>query len=234
MNIPKGPEGSPKGSDPLKAVFQEAALLLKESLARLGPLPLKKAGVILQGSPGFGERLKRFRGGLGGFVKLFPEHFLLVGGTVKLPGQRLAQTTLLDLPPVQSQSPLVLPWIDFDPRPPPPSADHPLRAVRTEPHELHRDVSNTGPLTRPDPLTEIPTDGHSSQYFPWPDDAASEISGASSAFDASLLPDHWIVLARRDSEGRGLGLGAFELRRLAMTLRERFGFNILDAQREIE
>ena len=55
MNIPKGPEGSPKGSDPLKAVFQEAALLLKESLARLGPLPLKKAGSFFKGHPALGN-----------------------------------------------------------------------------------------------------------------------------------------------------------------------------------
>ena len=219
-------------------MFHDAAMALQAELERDGPMPLKAAADAVKRLPGTEALLKRFKGGFAQFLRLFPELFVVAKGYVKLIGQSLWISG-------KAKAPLRLPT----PRAPDPPRDlddwlttrilgprgggqtplrpHATPQVAVQPPPRRRD------LLRPEPLTEMPTDGHSTDPFSSTDAEARAQSTTSSAFDFTLLPDPWIVLARHYTSGRGMDLDPFELRRLALTFQERFAYNT-DAWRELE
>ena len=222
-------------------MFHDAAMALQAVLERDGPLPLKAAADAVKRLPGTEALLKRFKGGFAQFLRLFPELFVVAQGHVKLIGQSLWISGKAKAPLPTPAPPRDLNnWLAGIPRgssfnlPAPGDAPPQGGVHQTLPQFAVQPPPTSRGIRRPEPLTEIPTDGHSTDPFSSTDAEGRAQSTTSSAFDVTLLPDPWIGLARHYAGGRGMALDPFELRRLALTFQERFAYNTMDAWRELE
>ena len=189
--------------------------------------------------PEVAERLKRFRGGFVGAVRLFPELFVIKDGKVKMlwqgwasGGNDEAVDNIDDresLPSVPFQPdlstrryPIDLPVIDA------------VDTIPTEPHELHRNVGDARTLRREMPLTEPASDSTSEYVSEYVSSHAASLPSSVSTFRMPGTPDPWMALARARAEDRGDDPTDFEVHRLSKVLQERFNYDLGVALRELD
>ena len=226
----------------LQHVFRTFAEVLRALLLSRGVLPLSKAESLVRKVPEIAERLKRFRGGFVGAVRLFPELFVIKDGKVKMlwqgwasGGNDEAVESIDDresLPSVPFQPdlstrryPIDLPVIDTIDR---------VETIPTEPHELHRNVDDTRTLRREMPLTEPVSDSVSEYASEYVSSHAASVPSTASTFSMPRTPDPWMALARARAEDRGDYPTDFEVHRLSKVLQERFNYDIGAALREMD
>ena len=226
----------------LQHVFRTFAEVLRALLLSRGVLPLSKAESLVRKVPEIAERLKRFRGGLVGAVRLFPELFVMKDGKVKMlwqgwasGGNDEAVESIDDqeiLPSVPFQPdlstrryPIDLPVIDTIDR---------VETIPTEPHELHRNVDDARTLRREMPLTEPVSDSVSEYASEYVSSHAASVPSTASTFSMPRTPDPWMALARARAEDRGDYPTDFEVHRLSKVLQERYNYDIGTALRELD
>ena len=235
----------------LQHVFRTFAEVLRALLLSRGVLPLSKAESLVLKVPEISERLKRFRGGFVGAVRLFPELFVIKDGKVKMlwqgwasGGNDEAVESIDDRESLPSEPfqpdlsarryPIDLPVIDTIGR---------IRTIPTEPREMHRNVDDARILRREMPLTEPVSDSvseYASEYVSShaasaPTTGHSPRSAATTAgLSMPRTPDPWMALARARYEDRGDYPTDFEVHRLSKVFQERYNYDLGTALRDLE